>query len=139
MRPGDHLAVHDVRSCRPGRPKHDLGELMIALILRYWQIGAGAAAGALLGWAATFAYVEAVSLPAARSQGRDAYIANQAAATAKAELERKGDDAKLQGMSDFDLCVAGLGGLRDASPCDELRGLHGEQPVPGGDGGADQD
>lgn len=47
-------------------------------------------------------------LPQARKEGREQYIAEQAAADRKAELERKGDDQKLRGMSDYDLCVDGL-------------------------------
>ena len=47
-------------------------------------------------------------LPQAREEGRDIYIAEQAAADRRAEIERKGDDAKLRGMSDYDLCVDGL-------------------------------
>lgn len=47
-------------------------------------------------------------LPQARKEGREIYIAEQAAADRKAEIERKGDDAKLRGMSDYDLCVDGL-------------------------------
>ena len=70
-------------------------------------------------------------LPAARNEGRDLYIAEQAVADRKAELERKGDDAKLQTLSDYDLCVAGLRGNRmPIDPCDQLRGPSQEQPFP---------
>ncbi len=62
-------------------------------------------------------------LPAARNEGRDIYIAVQAVADRKAELERKGDDATLQTLTDYDLCVAGLRGNRmPIDPCDQLRG-----------------
>ena len=70
-------------------------------------------------------------LPAARNEGRDIYIAGQAVADRKAELERKGDDAALQTLSDYDLCVAGLRSNRmPIDPCDQLRGAGAEQPIP---------
>jgi hypothetical protein len=70
-------------------------------------------------------------LPAARIEGRDGYIASQAVADRKAELERKGDDATLQTLTDYDLCIAGLRGNRmPIDPCDQLRGPSQEQPVP---------
>jgi len=62
-------------------------------------------------------------LPAARNEARDLYIAEQAVTDRKAELERKGDDATLQTLTDYDLCVAGLRGNRmQIDPCDQLRG-----------------
>ena len=62
-------------------------------------------------------------LPAARNEGRDLYIAEQAAADRKAEMERKGDDATLRSKSDYELCVDGLRARRlSIGPCDELRG-----------------
>lgn len=76
------------------------------------------AGGALIGAVAVFAYTQLVSLPMARSEGRARLIAEQAVQSQKEELERKGDDAKLQRMSDFDLCVAYLGELPE---CDSLR------------------
>jgi hypothetical protein len=82
------------------------GPLMFGLF-DWLKIGTGALAGAAVGF--TLGYW----------QGHDA-------ATVKAELERRGDDAKLQSMSDFDLCIAGLGGLPSASACNELRGLDEE-------------
>lgn len=75
-------------------------------------------AGAVLGAAVVYAYTLAVSLPAARSEGRARLIAEQAVQSQKEELERKGDDAKLQRMSDYDLCVAYLGRVPE---CDSLR------------------
>lgn len=57
-------------------------------------------------------------LPAARDEGRDRTIAEQAVQSQKEELERKGDDAKLQRMSDYDLCVGYLGRVPE---CDSLR------------------
>ncbi|MCP8894309.1 hypothetical protein KYK29_05155 [Shinella daejeonensis] len=76
------------------------------------------AGGALLGAAAVMAYVSLVSLPAARSEGRARLIAEQAAQSQREELERKGDDAKIQRMSDYDLCIAYLGRVSD---CNTLR------------------
>ncbi len=75
-------------------------------------------AGALLGALLVYAYTEVVTLPAARSEARERLIAEQAARSQREELERKGDDAKLQRMSDYDLCVAYLGRVRE---CDALR------------------
>lgn len=76
------------------------------------------AAGALLGALAVYAYTQAVSLPAARSEARDRLVAEQAAQAQREELERKGDDAKLQRMDDYSLCIAYLGRVRE---CDSLR------------------
>lgn len=86
---------------------------MIALIDAL-KIGAGA----ILGGVVVYAYVQAFTLPAARQEGRDRLVAEQAVQTQKEELERKGDDANLQRMSDFDLCVAYLGRMPE---CDSLR------------------
>lgn len=56
--------------------------------------------------------------------GYDKHVAIQAAAAAEAELKRKNDDAKLSQMSDFDLCVAYLGGRGlPIEPCEQLRGI----------------
>lgn len=78
----------------------------------------GAAGGAL----AVFLIMQAVNalwiIPAAREAGRARLIAEQAVQSQKEELERKGDDAKLQRLSDFDLCVAYLGRVPE---CDSLR------------------
>lgn len=82
-------------------------------ILDALKIGAGAVLGAAL----LYAYVQAVSLPAARSEARAHLIAEQAVQSQKEELERKGDDATLQRMSDYDLCRAYLGGVPE---CDTL-------------------
>ena len=76
------------------------------------------AGGALLGALAVYAYMQAVSLPAARSEARAHLIAEQAVQSQKEELERKGDDATLQRMSDYELCRAYLGRVSD---CDSLR------------------
>ncbi|MCO5164648.1 MAG: hypothetical protein M9939_26520 [Mesorhizobium sp.] len=59
--------------------------------------------------------------------GYDRRIAEVAIADGKAELERKGDDAKLQSMSDYDLCVVGLRGSgMPVDACEQLRGLQQE-------------
>ena len=56
--------------------------------------------------------------------GRDKEIAERAAADRKAELERKGDNATLQKLSQYDLCVAGLrGNGMPVDACEQLRGL----------------
>lgn len=91
------------------------------------------AVGALLGAIAVYAYTQAITLPAARQEGRSRLIAEQAVQSQKEELERKGDDAKLQRMSDYDLCVAYLGGVPE---CDSLRmqPICEGEPVAGRDG-----
>ena len=89
------------------------------------------AAGAILGGVVVYSYVQAFTLPAARQEGRDRLIAEQAVQSQKEELERKGDDAKLQRMSDYDLCVAYLGGVPE---CDslKLRGVCEGEPLANG-------
>lgn len=82
-----------------------------------------AAAAALV--AGFFAFV--IGRIVGNGEGYDKRIAEVAIADAKAELERKGEDEKLQGMSDYDLCIHALdgrGGVRDA--CEQLRGVHPE-------------
>jgi len=61
------------------------------------------------------------------SKGYAKRVAEVAIADGKAELERRGDDAKLQQMSDYDLCVLGLraSGL-SIEACEQLRGVHAE-------------
>lgn len=93
--------------------------------------GVKLASGALLGALAVYAYTQAISLPAARIEARGRLIAEQAAQALREELERKGDDATLQRMSDFDLCVAYLGRVPE---CDSLRlqPVCESQSLPGG-------
>lgn len=83
--------------------------------------------GGIGGLVAAFAIFSLINimfiLPAAREEGKQRVIAEQAVQAQKEELERKGDDAKLQRMSDFDLCVAYLGGVPE---CESLK----LQPVP---------
>lgn len=59
-----------------------------------------------------------------RADGRALGQAEQAAANERAERLRRGDDAKLNVLSDYDLCVAGLrGNGMPADACEQLRGL----------------
>ncbi len=60
----------------------------------------------------------AVLQPMARNEGRSRYIAEQAVKDQKVEMERKGDDAKIHQLSDYDLCVLNLGRVPD---CDALK------------------
>ncbi|MHA6646299.1 hypothetical protein [Mesorhizobium sp. A623] len=63
------------------------------------------------------------------SAGYQRRIAEVAAADIKTELERKGDDAKLQTLSDYDLCVAGLRGSGlPVDACEQLRGVPEIEP-----------
>ena len=91
-------------------------------------LAACAVAGAFFGALAVYLFLHAITIPAAEKRaGEDArnrLIAEQAAAAQREEIERKGDDAKLQRMSDYDLCVAYLGRVPS---CDLLR--LGMQPV----------
>lgn len=91
------------------------------------------AGGAILGGVVVYSYVQAFSLPAAREEGRSRLVAEQAVQSQREELERKGDDAKLQRMSDYDLCRAYLGELPE---CDSLRlqPICQSEPVAGRDG-----
>lgn len=69
------------------------------------KIGVGVVAGIM-----AFALVNlVVFLPAAREDGKNKYIAEQALARLKEEQDRKKDDAELQALSDYDLCVRALG------------------------------
>ena len=90
---------------------------MIFGLFDWIKIGAAAGLGLLIGYQ--------VGHWQGESTGYDKRVAEQAVAAVKAEAIRRGDDAKLQSMSDYDLCVTGLraGGVRDVSACDTLRGL----------------
>lgn len=83
------------------------------------RLAAGAVVGALvaynLGWYQ------------GESHGYDRRIAEVAVADGKAEVERRGDDARIQGMDDYDLCVLGLrsNGM-PVDACDVLRGVRAE-------------
>lgn len=92
-----------------------LDRLKIALV---------AIGGAVAGVSATYVVASLVMVPAAKREGKSAAIAEMAVAAAKAEIQRKGDDASLQTKTDFQLCVLGLrsnGVPVDA--CDQLRGV----------------
>lgn len=78
----------------------------------YAGIVVGALVAALISIAATSIYF----IPKAKAEGQALYIAKQAAESQKAELERKGDDKKLRGMSDYDLCVSALGRVPVCEP-----------------------
>lgn len=57
------------------------------------------------------------------NHGKTLQIAEQAAADMKAEMERKGDDATLQNLNQYNLCVLGLrGNGMPVTACDVLRG-----------------
>lgn len=61
--------------------------------------------------------------------GYDRHVAEIAINDGKAEIERKGDDAELQSMSDYDLCVVGLRAQRmPVNACEQLRGLSEGEP-----------
>lgn len=89
---------------------------MIFGLFDWLKIGAGAVVGLLIGYQ--------IGHWRGESAGYQKRIAEAAVEAVKAEAERRGDDAKLQSMSDFDLCVTGLraGGL-PVDACDTLRGL----------------
>ncbi|ESZ07183.1 MULTISPECIES: hypothetical protein [unclassified Mesorhizobium] len=96
-------------------------------LLDWIKLGGAAVAGAAL--------AAAVVYPVAHwkgdTQGYNRRVAEVAAADLKAELERKGDNAKLAGMSDYDLCVSGLRGSgMPVDACEQLRGISIEQPEP---------
>jgi hypothetical protein len=91
--------------------------------LSWIQIGGGALAGAIIAAAITYP----IGHMSGDRQGYNRRIAEQAVADTKAEAERKGDDAKIGSMADFDLCVASLRGRgMPVSACDELRGLQSQ-------------
>jgi hypothetical protein len=90
-------------------------------LLDWIKLGAGAIAGVALGYL--------VGHWQGDSAGYDRRVAEMAVADGKAELERKGDDAKLQGLTDYDLCVVGLTGSGlPVDACEQLRWLPEEQP-----------
>lgn len=96
-------------------------------ILDWVKLGVGAAAGALI--AAAIAYP--IGHWKGDTQGYNRRVAEIAVADAKAGLERKNDDAKIQNSSDYDLCVLGLRGSgMPIDACEQLRGVQPEQPKP---------
>ena len=78
------------------------------------KIGAAAGLGLLIGYQ--------VGHWQGESAGYDKRIAEAAVEAVKADAERRGDDAKLQNMSDYDLCVTGLRASRaSVEVCEALR------------------
>jgi hypothetical protein len=91
---------------------------MLKLLPEWLKIGGSVAVGAIVA-AGVYSLANTVwLLPAAKQQGRNEYIAEQAVADLKAERERRKSDAELQKMSDYDLCVRALGGVPG---CDVFR------------------
>lgn len=80
--------------------------------------------GAVVGIAATYTVTSLLMVPAAKREGKSAAMAEMAVAAARAEMQRKGDDASLQTKTDFELCVLGLrsNGM-PVDACDQLRGV----------------
>ena len=98
------------------------GEIL-SFALKNWKL---VALGALIA-AVPIAYL--VGHQRGDSSGYSRRVAEVAAADLKAELERKGDNAKLAGMSDYDLCVSGLRGSgMPVGTCEQLRGLPEGKP-----------
>ena len=86
---------------------------MIAAILKYWQIGAGAVLGALLAAGPVYLY--------GASQGRQQAAVAAVKETAKAYEERAKTDETIRSLDTVGLCVE-LGGVQ--SDCEQqLRGL----------------
>jgi hypothetical protein len=89
---------------------------MIAAILKYWQVGAGAVLGALLAAGPVYLY--------GSSQGRQAVAIERLQSDIKAERERIDSDAKVQALSDYDFCVQSLRSRKlPVDACEPLRGL----------------
>jgi hypothetical protein len=86
------------------------------------KIGAGGLIGALL----MLGFFALIIQPQAHERGRETERAAMAVATQKAEMERKGDDALLRTLSDYDLCVEYLRDRR--MPVDACESLRGVQP-----------
>lgn len=103
---------------------HGRGRVMFGP-LDWIKIGVGATAGALVAGALAYS----IGHTRGDSDGYQRRVAEVAIADGKAELERKGDDAKLQSNSDYDLCVLGLrGNGMPVDACEQLRGLPESQP-----------
>lgn len=90
-------------------------------VLKYWQVGAGAVLGALISAGPVYLY--------GTNQGRQQAAVEQLQSDVKAERDRNKSDAKLQALSDYDLCVQSLRsrGMR-VDACEQLRGLPKSQP-----------
>lgn len=92
-------------------------------VFDWLKIGAGAALGAVVAGSLVYG----IAYWRGNSAGYDRHVAEVAVADQKASIRRKHDDAALQSMSDYDLCVAGLGGSgMPIDACEQLRGIRGE-------------
>lgn len=74
--------------------------------------------GFVLGAAVVGSMAYLVGSERGESIGRSRLVAEQAVKAQREEMERKGDDAKLQRMSDYDLCISYLGRVPE---CESLR------------------
>lgn len=87
---------------------------MIFRLFDWIKISVGAVVGAVIGYQ--------VGHWRGYAAAYDKWIADAAVEAVKADAERRGDDAKLQNMSDYDLCVAGLRASRvSVEVCEALR------------------
>lgn len=85
------------------------------------KFGAGAVVGALAAYWIGYGVGE--------RSGYVRRISEVAIADGKATMERKGDDAALQNMSNYDLCLVGLRGSGlPVDACEQLRPVREEQP-----------
>lgn len=83
----------------------------------------GALVGALVLGSGAYWY----GLHRGKIAGYSQRVAEQAIADGKAEIARKGDDARIQAMDDYELCVLGLrsNGM-PVDACEQLRGVRAE-------------
>lgn len=91
--------------------------------LDWIKLGVGAVAGGLI--AGAIAYQ--VGHWRGERAGYDRRVAEVAVADMEAEMRRKGDDAELAKLTDYELCVAGLRGSgMPVDACEQLRGVSGQ-------------
>ncbi|GGB00813.1 hypothetical protein GCM10011491_31260 [Brucella endophytica] len=90
---------------------------MLAL-LKYWQIGAGAAVGALLAAGPVYLYGAA--------HGRQQAALSAAEATVAAISKRGDVDEKIIGMDGYRLCLELGGGMPECA--DQLRRVEADKP-----------
>lgn len=89
--------------------------------LSYIQIGAGVALGALIASGPFYLY--------GKSAGRQQAVVEQLKSDVQAERDRNQSDAKLQALSDFDLCVQSLRSRgMPVDACEQLRGIQESKP-----------
>jgi hypothetical protein len=92
-------------------------------LLDWFKIGAGVAAGAIVGGALFYT----IGHWRGDADGYARYAAEQTAATLQAEKKRNSDDAELQRMSDYDFCVQSLGARElPIDACNVLRRVESE-------------